>query len=213
MIDNNAPSTLIEQFNDVFVHKADNKDFFEWSEVSNGMLMPDPGLLFLPPRPRTLDKLSGDEQQGPAGAALAAPFIVSVLDQNGSAFAGAVVTFSVTAGGGMLSSTTATTDANGRARSTLTLGSDPGTNTVAATVAGLGTVTFTTTAVEQTPHSLTKVSGDSQEGPASTQLNAPFVVSVLDQDGSGPCWGNRHLFSDRWRGDAVVHHRCQPLYY
>ena len=183
MIDNNAPSTLIEQFNDVFVHKADNKDFFEWSEVSNGMLMPDPGLLFLPPRPRTLDKLSGDEQQGPAGAALAAPFIVSVLDQNGSAFAGAVVTFSVTAGGGMLSSTTATTDANGRARSTLTLGSDPGTNTVAATVAGLGTVTFTTTAVEQTPHSLTKVSGDSQEGPASTQLNAPFVVSVLDQDG------------------------------
>ena len=39
--------------------KADNKDFFEWS-VSNGMLMPDPGLLFLPPRPRTLDKLSGD---------------------------------------------------------------------------------------------------------------------------------------------------------
>ena len=183
MIDNNAPSTLIEQFNDVFVYKADNKDFFEWSEVSNGMLMPDPGLLFLPPRPRTLDKLSGDEQQGPAGAALAAPFIVSVLDQNGSAFAGAVVSFSVTAGGGMLSSTTATTDANGRARSTLTLGSDPGTNTVAATVAGLGTVTFTTTAVEQTPHSLTKVSGDSQEGPASTQLNAPFVVSVLDQDG------------------------------
>ena len=194
MIDNNAPSTLIEQFNDVFVHKADNKDFFEWSEVSNGMLMPDPGLLFLPPRPRTLDKLSGDEQQGPAGAALAAPFIVSVLDQNGSAFAGAVVTFSVTAGGGMLSSTTATTDANGRARSTLTLGSDPGTNTVAATVAGLGTVTFTTTAVEQTPHSLTKVSGDSQEGPASTQLNAPFVVSVLDQAGS-PLAGATVTFS------------------
>ena len=45
MIDNKAPPTLIEQFNDVFVHSADNKDFFEWSEVRNGMLMPDQGLL------------------------------------------------------------------------------------------------------------------------------------------------------------------------
>ena len=42
LIDNNAPPTLIEQFNKVIVHKADNKDFFEWSEVRNGMLMPDP---------------------------------------------------------------------------------------------------------------------------------------------------------------------------
>ena len=45
MIDNKAPPTLIEQFNDVFVHSADNKDFFEWSEARNGMLMPDQGLL------------------------------------------------------------------------------------------------------------------------------------------------------------------------
>ena len=47
MIDNNAPPTLIEQFNNVIVHKADNKDFFEWSEIRNGILMPDPGLLVL----------------------------------------------------------------------------------------------------------------------------------------------------------------------
>ncbi len=93
--------------------------------------------------PHTLTKVSGDEQEGTVGAALAKPFVVSVLDQNGSAFAGAVVTFSVTAGGGTLSATTATTDANGRARSTLTLGSDPGTNTVTATVEGLEPETFT----------------------------------------------------------------------
>ena len=95
------------------------------------------------PPPAGLVKISGDEQEGPAGAQLAEPFVVEVRDQNGSAFAGAVVTFVVTAGGGTLSSTTATTDANGRARSTLTLGSDPGTNTVAATVEGLEYVTFT----------------------------------------------------------------------
>ena len=131
----------------------------------------------------SLTKVSGDGQEGPAGTQLANPFVVSVLDQNGAAFAGAVVTFSVIAGGGTLSSATVTTAANGRAATTLTLGSESGTNAVAATVAGLEPVTFTATAAE-TPHSLTKVSGNGQGGPASTQLAAPFVVSVLDQDGS-----------------------------
>ena len=93
--------------------------------------------------PHTLTKVSGDGQEGLVGEPLAKPFVVSVLDQEGSAFAGAVVTFSVTAGGGTLSATTATTDANGRARSTLTLGDDPGTNTVTATVDGLEPETFT----------------------------------------------------------------------
>ena len=76
--------------------------------------------------PHILTIVSGDGQEGTVGEPLVKPFVVSVLDQNGSAFAGAVVSFSVTAGGGTLSSTTATTDANGRARSTLTLGSRPG---------------------------------------------------------------------------------------
>ena len=145
-------------------------------------------------RPHTLRKLSGDNQQGLAGEQLATPFVVSVLDEDGSAIAGTVVSFSVTAGEGALSSTTATTNANGQARSTLTLGSNPGINTVVATVAGLEPETFTATAIEQTPHSLTKVSGDGQEGPASTQLAAPFVVSVLDQAGS-PLAGATVTFS------------------
>ena len=135
------------------------------------------------PYPFALEIISGEGQEGPANTQLAEPFVVSVLDQNGSAFAGSVVTFSVTAGGGMLSSTTITTDANGRAATRLTQGSEPGTNTVMATVAGLEPVTFTATATEQTAHSLTKVSGDGHGGPASTQLAEPFVVSVLDQDG------------------------------
>ena len=64
---------------------------------------------------QSLTKVSGDGQEGLAGEPLAKPFVVSVLDQGGSAFAGAVVTFSVTAGGGTLSAATVTTDANGRA--------------------------------------------------------------------------------------------------
>ena len=148
--------------------------------------------------PHTLTKVSGAGQRGPASTQLAAPFVVSVLDQDGSPLAGVGVTFSVTAGGGLLSSTTnahpctvesstssatATTDANGQAATRLTLGSDAGTNTVAATVEGLASVTFTATAAEQAmPHRLTKVCGDSQEGTAGILLDEPFVVSVLDEN-------------------------------
>ena len=160
-----------------------------------------------------LEKISGDEQQGPAGVQLDEPFVVSVLDQNGSAIAGgAVVTFSVIAGGGTLSVETATADASGQAATRLTLGRDPGPNSIEVTVAGLEPVTFTATAIEQTPHSLEKVSGDSQEGPASTQLSRAVCRFGVGSRRLTPCRGVRHLFGDRRRRAAVVHHRYQPLY-
>ena len=98
------------------------------------------------PRPFALEVISGLEHQGSAGATLANPFVVRVLDQNGDPVVGATVTFTVTAGGGTLSETMATTDENGRATTTLTLGSQPGTNTVVATAADLEPVVFTATA-------------------------------------------------------------------
>ena len=147
-----------------------------------------------------LAKVSGDNQQGLASAQLAQPFVVSVLDQDGSPLAGVDVTFSVTTGGGMLSattdtnpctiasstsSTTATTDTDGQAATRLTLGSEPGRNTVSATVEGLESVTFTATAAEQAiPYSLTKVCGDNQEGTAITLLDEPLVVFASDEDGA-----------------------------
>ena len=150
-------------------------------------------------RPFALKIISGDGQKGPANTQLNKRFVVSVLAQDGSPLAGAV-TFSVTAGGGMLSSTTdanpctiasstssitTTADANGRATTRLTLGSEPGTNTVSATVEGLEPVIFTATAAEQAmPHSLTKVCGNDQEGTAYEQLAEPFVVSVKDKYGA-----------------------------
>ena len=85
----------------------------------------------------TLSKISGDNQQGPPGEALANPFVVQVQDQNGNPLQGTTVTFAVTAGGGTLTATTPTTDANGQAQTTLTLGSMLGTNTVQARVQGI----------------------------------------------------------------------------
>ena len=91
-----------------------------------------------------LEKVSGDNQSGTPGNALANPFVVEVQDEDGEPLTGHSVTFSVTAGGGSLSETSATTNANGRAQTTLTLGSAPGVNSVQASVSGVDSVTFST---------------------------------------------------------------------
>ena len=98
-------------------------------------------------RPQLLTGVSGLEQKGPAGTAIEEPYVVSLQDQNGDPYAGATVTFVVTAGGGTLSATTDTTDASGRAATTLTLGSQPGTNIVVASVGNLEPVVFTAIAL------------------------------------------------------------------
>ena len=88
-------------------------------------------------------KISGENQRRLPGETLAYPFVVEARDENGSPFAGVSVTFAVTGGGGTLSIHTTTTDANGRAESTLTLGPNFGTNTVFVSAAGIeGLVTF-----------------------------------------------------------------------
>ena len=133
--------------------------------------------------PFTLDKLSVDEQQAAAGAVLAEPFLVSVRDQNGTALPGTVVTFAITAGDGTLSMTRTTTDAEGRAATTLTLGRTPGTNTVEASVADLEPVTFTATA-KATPD----FDGDGGTGFSDFFLFAEAFGDTdlrFDLDGSG----------------------------
>ena len=144
MTDNGAAPTLIEQFSKVIVYQADNNDFFEWSVVRNGMLMPDPGLFDLErPRPQALTKVSGDGQEGGAGTLLKVPLEIEVRDQNGNVLVGAIVFLAVAAGGGNLSVSIAPTDASGRASATLMLGPHPGTNTVEVTAGGLAPETFT----------------------------------------------------------------------
>ena len=70
--------------------------------------------------------------------------MVEAQDEDGEPLTGHSVTFSVTAGGGSLSATSARTNANGRAQTTLTLGSALGVNSVRASVTGVDSVTFST---------------------------------------------------------------------
>ena len=96
--------------------------------------------------PTWLVKISGDQHGSPA-APLSKPFVVEVRTDFSVPFAGVPVTFAVTAGGGRLSVQSTTTDKNGRAESTLTLGPNLGTNTVSVSAAGVEErVTFTAVA-------------------------------------------------------------------
>ena len=102
------------------------------------------------PLPEVLRKVSGDNQQGTSNTALEKPFVVQVRDQNKKVLSGIPVTFRVAAGGGKLSASRATTNANGRAQTTLTLGKDPGENRVVASADGFQQ-TFIATATDGAP--------------------------------------------------------------
>jgi hypothetical protein len=101
-----------------------------------------------PPRPTTLEKLTGDEQSGQVSEALPDPLVVRVLDQTGRPIAGVSVTWAAQ-GGGSVSPETVPTDTDGRASAVRALGPTAGEQTTTAAVDGLqgSPVTFTSTAV------------------------------------------------------------------
>jgi uncharacterized protein (TIGR03437 family) len=81
--------------------------------------------------PTTLQLNSGNNQTGLPGLPIP-PFVVRVVGEGNIPVENVPVTFTVEAGGGTLSATQATTDANGYASSTLTLGPDQSVNVVTA---------------------------------------------------------------------------------
>ena len=170
--------------------------------------------------PQRLTKVCGDDQEGLVDEQLAEPFVVSVSDENGAAMSGVDVSFAVTAGGGTLSSATATTDANGRAATRLTLGSEAGANTVAATVEGLAAVTFTATGEKSALASLFDAFGGGKRAslPDRTQLlqNAPNPFNsqtVLSYFLLEPGPSRLEVFSLTGQRVAVLHQGAQQAGY
>ena len=100
----------------------------------------------------TMVAVSVTTQMAVAGAQVADPPSVIVRDVSGIPVAGVVVTFAVTVGGGTVSDSAVTTNANGVATLTSwTLGVLAGVNTVTATSPGLPTVTFNATGTAGPP--------------------------------------------------------------
>ena len=118
--------------------------------------------------PSAILKISGYQRGSPS--VTLKPFVVEVRDEYGSAFGGVPVTFAVTAGDGRLSATDTTTDENGRAQSTLTLGENLGIHTVSATAAGW---------VIDDPVIFNVIS-DTEPPPIATDVNDDGVANLLD---------------------------------
>ena len=131
--------------------------------------------------PQTILKISGDAQQGLSGTALSNPFVVEVQDETGAALEGIPVTFVVTAGGGMLDTQTINTNSDGRAGNTLTLGDNPGTNTVRVTAEGVAQPEIFNAEGIRVAQELSIISGNNQEGSPGETLPNPLVVEVKDQ--------------------------------
>ena len=142
-----------------------------------------------------LAKISGDTQDGEANTTLANPFVVEALDEHGVPITGLDVTFRIIEGNGKLSATTATTDANGKAQTTLILGPNPGVIKVRVAAAEITyPVTFTATATKASRHAA-DVNGDGavniqdlvlvsssfgQTGENAADVNGDGVVNISD---------------------------------
>ena len=107
--------------------------------------------------PVSISIVSGNGASGATGQQLS--FVV----QTSPSTSGVTVGWSVSAGGGTLSSGATVTGANGRASNVLTVGSTPAI-TVSATVAGGNTVTFTATCTNCNGHQITGAEAAALEG-------------------------------------------------
>ena len=158
-----------------------NLDGSNIEDIISGLLEPAQLILNVPSvLTERLEIVSGGDQEGLPGSKLAKPFVVEVLNQFDKPVPSVRVTFSVSTGGGMLSAIDVTTDSNGRAESILTLGPNPGTNTVTVSAAGIPEgQTFNAVDI-RVPKTLEIISGNDQEGLPGAALDKPFAVEVRD---------------------------------
>lgn len=129
--------------------------------------------------PSRIVAVSGDGQTGVVNSQLTAPFVVRVIDDAGSPVAGAVVSW--TAVNGSISATS-TTDANGRASGTMTLGSQAGSASAAASITNGQRVAFSATAQPGVAAVLAFLTQPS-DGVAGSVLSA-VKVRLLDASGN-----------------------------
>jgi hypothetical protein len=134
-----------------------------------------------PLEPASLVATQGAAQTGTVGQALASPVSVQVLAANGSPVAGALVTW-VVGSGGSVSATSSTTDSQGIATVTWTLGTVAGNDSLVAAVTA-ASITLSAVANAGPVAALQKVSGDQQTVTAGTTTQ-PLIVMATDVYGN-----------------------------
>ncbi|HET9707226.1 MAG TPA: leishmanolysin-related zinc metalloendopeptidase, partial [Gemmatimonadales bacterium] len=150
---------------------------------------------------------AGDSETAHAGTAVAVAPAVQLQDAFNNPVPGVVVSFGVTAGSGLVVTPTVTTDANGSASDSWTLGT-AGTNTLHASLSQSGVTgnphDFTATGLAAgTPTQALVASGDSQTGLIGYALNFQPALQVLDS-ANGPVPGVAVTFAVTGGGGSVT---------
>ena len=139
----------------------------------------------------TIAKSSGDAQSASVTTALSNPIKVLVTDTYGNPKSGVSVTFAFGtvpngASGQTLGTANATSDVNGLASTTVTLGAKAGTYHVSATSGSLSgsPLDFTATGTAGSAATIAISSGNGQSATVTTTLSSPLVALVTDANGN-----------------------------
>ncbi len=135
--------------------------------------------------PKSISIAGGNNQQGVVGTAVAVAPSVVVKDKSGSVVEGAVVTFTVTAGGGSITGGSATTNAAGVAQvGSWTLGTATGTNTLSASVGSLTPVSINATSLAGPAANLVFTTAPASTASNGVALAQQPVIQLKDQFGN-----------------------------
>ena len=160
-----------------------------------------------PGAPAKIPVIGGSPQSAKVSTPFANALQVQVLDAGSNPVPGATVTFAAPGSGASttLSSTTATTDVNGKASVTATAnGTAGGPYTVTATVAGVaGAANFALTNTPGAPAKITVIGGSPQSAKVSTPFANALQVQVLDA-GSNPVPGATVTFAAPGSGASTT---------
>ena len=136
------------------------------------------------PVPASLTLLSGDGQRAPAGRRVAQPVTVQVVSRSGRPIPGIPVRFVLEEGAGRAEPQADSSDAQGIARASWTLGGFPGRQSLSVTAEGVASPTVVTAEAEPVAaNTRVAVVSEHLQGPAGATLADPVTVRVTDTSG------------------------------
>jgi hypothetical protein len=146
-----------------------------------GTVTSPPATVIVDQIPASLAKIAGDFQADTVGQQLAGAITVRVNDARGNPIAGETVNFTVTQGGGSLSSPSGVTDAIGQTSTSWTLGTVAGSQLARSSAGAVGAVTFTALALAGPPADVLVAAGQGQTAIENTAVAVAPAVRVRDQ--------------------------------
>jgi hypothetical protein len=134
--------------------------------------------------PAAIALLAGAGQHAPAGRALPQTVIVRVISRRGLPVSGALVAFRQTQGDGVLDPASALSDADGRARTSWTLGGLPGSQSLIATVQHLDSTIIVTAEADPLPANTRAAAVvEHPSGAVALPLVDPVQLRITDSSG------------------------------